>query len=225
MMVKILHPPFFSTSFRYISSPMHSRAYLHHWTHEVISLKITNPQLLHATLRSFEKISTSSPHCGHFFIDSVGVRRFAAPGQWSSMRDLVFLLTLSLTRSQHLILPQECFFVFRHLFCRNVIELLDTFDNFSGDRFIIHQIQTGNIQENPVQPVDAGFFSVNRNFLDFYLVRRDTSTDCAIISVLIVPARSLLPDHGQGHLEPLLCEHGMRFVGWHDDHLAGPNRK
>jgi hypothetical protein len=34
---------------------------------------------------SLEKTSTSSPHWGHFLIERVGVRRFAAPGQWSGM--------------------------------------------------------------------------------------------------------------------------------------------
>jgi nuclear transport factor 2 (NTF2) superfamily protein len=36
--VNLLHPSFISMSFLYISSPTHSFAYLHHWTHERISL-------------------------------------------------------------------------------------------------------------------------------------------------------------------------------------------
>ena len=41
--------------------------------HEFKSLKIVSPQLLHCTLTSEEKISTSSPHRGHFLTVSVGV--------------------------------------------------------------------------------------------------------------------------------------------------------
>jgi hypothetical protein len=33
----------------------------------------------------------------------------------------------------------------------------------------------------------------------------------------------LSPDHGQQHLEFLQSPDGVRFVGWHDDHLARPN--
>ncbi len=39
------------------------------------------PQPGHATETSFEKTSTSAPHWGHVFTASVGVRRFAEPGQ------------------------------------------------------------------------------------------------------------------------------------------------
>ena len=68
------------------------------------------------------------------------------------MRDTEITLFLScapsLTGCHHLIFPQERFFVFRHLFCRNVIELLDPFDNFNGDCFITAKIQVGNIEES-----------------------------------------------------------------------------
>jgi hypothetical protein len=49
--------------------------------HEVMSLKIVSPHLLHCTLTSEEKTSTSSPQRGHFLIVSVGVRKRAVPGQ------------------------------------------------------------------------------------------------------------------------------------------------
>ena len=49
--------------------------------HEFMSLKMLNPHLLHCTLTSEEKISTSSPQRGHFLIVRVGVRKRAVPGQ------------------------------------------------------------------------------------------------------------------------------------------------
>jgi len=68
-------------NFSYNSGPTHSLAYAHHSMHEFMSLKIVSPQLLHCTLTSEEKTSTSSPQRGHFLIVSVGVRRCAVPGQ------------------------------------------------------------------------------------------------------------------------------------------------
>jgi hypothetical protein len=59
---------------------MHSLAYAHHSMQEFMSLKIVNPHLLHCTLTSEEKTSTSSRQRGHFLIVSVGVRRRAVPG-------------------------------------------------------------------------------------------------------------------------------------------------
>jgi len=49
--------------------------------HEFMSLKMLSPHLLHCTLTSDEKISTSSPQRGHFLIVRVGVRKRAVPGQ------------------------------------------------------------------------------------------------------------------------------------------------
>jgi len=72
-------------SLLYTSSPTHSFACLHHRMQDSMSLYTTKPQLLHFTEMSLEKSSTSSPHRGHFLIERVGVRRFAAPGQWSGM--------------------------------------------------------------------------------------------------------------------------------------------
>ena len=65
----------------YNSGPTHSLAYAHHSMHEFISLKMLSPHLLHCTLTSDEKISTSSPQRGHFLIVRVGVRKRAVPGQ------------------------------------------------------------------------------------------------------------------------------------------------
>ncbi|MFA5400294.1 MAG: hypothetical protein WC359_07640 [Dehalococcoidia bacterium] len=42
--------------------------------------KTTSPQAGHSTLTSVEKISTSSPHCGHGLIRSAGVPPPEGPG-------------------------------------------------------------------------------------------------------------------------------------------------
>jgi hypothetical protein len=49
--------------------------------HRFISLNTVSPHLPHLTLTSEEKISTSSPHRGHFLIVKVGVRKCDVPGQ------------------------------------------------------------------------------------------------------------------------------------------------
>ncbi len=49
--------------------------------HKFLSLNMVSPHLLHWTLTSDEKISTSSPHRGHFLIVRVGVRKCDVPGQ------------------------------------------------------------------------------------------------------------------------------------------------
>ena len=136
------------------------------------------------------------------------------------MVHLLYFLMSSLTWYHHLIFPQERSFVFRHLFCRYIVKLLDPFGNFIGDRFITGKIQAGNIEKNPVQPVDAGFLSVNGNFFDFYLVRRDTSADRAIVSILLITAHSLLPYHSQCHLEFRDGAEGVGDVGGKDNGLS-----
>jgi hypothetical protein len=76
-----IYPSSVFFNFSYNSGPTHSLAYAHHSMQEFMSLKIVSPHLLHCTLTSEEKTSTSSPQRGHFLIVSVGVRRRAVPGQ------------------------------------------------------------------------------------------------------------------------------------------------
>ena len=47
---------------------------------------MTRPHLPQEAETSFEKISISSPHLGHFFTVRVGVRMFADPGHLSMSR-------------------------------------------------------------------------------------------------------------------------------------------
>ena len=69
--------------FWYISSPTHSRAYLHQLIHETMSLKISRPHDGQDVFISLENISISSPHRGQILSESVGVFRLVTPGQRS----------------------------------------------------------------------------------------------------------------------------------------------
>jgi hypothetical protein len=106
----------------------------------------------------------------------------------------LFFAPLSLY-SEHPVLTDKGFPVFRHFFGGNIIELQNPFDQFIGYCFFTREMQVCHFLKDPVEPVDTGILAVNGDLLDLDLVRGNAPADRAVVPILIVPDHAwITPD-------------------------------